>query len=435
MLLARPKSSSDEQKEQRERDEALKEELSVLQDKVKRQPDLWKWDVEKHMGVFREKLLAYKENPAKRNMELAYYMLFLAHISHTVYKQLILESLSSTVLSLLQQYYSILHPDNRMAMVTVLKILRGKELLAATMVVPVMLKLMKCKDKELRKYIHGCVIGDLKKSNKGTKQHAVNRKLQNFIFEMLKDPNETAAKRALSVMIELFKRRIWNDDKTVNVISSAGCLHSNPKVVAAACKFFLVMEYDYESESEDEGDSSDEEQEKKMILGKYKGTKKMTKNRMSRVDRVIKQAKRKEKRKNKVKYSTDFLPIDLIHDPQDFVEKLFAKLRKSTDCYEVKLLMMRLISRLIGRHQLLLLQFYPYLMRYLESHEKDKVGEVFAMVIEACHELIPPEEVKPLIEKIIANFITEYCGNQHITIGLNTIREILLRMPLALDQA
>lgn len=97
--------------------------------------------------------------------------------------------------------------------------------------------------------------------------------------------------------------------------------------------------------------------------------------------------------------------------------------------------MMRLISRLIGRHQLILLQFYPFLLRYLQSHEKDKIGEIFAMIVESCHELVPPEEIKPIIEKIIANFVTEYCNNKHITIGLNAIREILLRMPLALDEA
>lgn len=57
------------------------------------------------------------------------------------------------------------------------------------------------------------------------------------------------------------------------------------------------------------------------------------------------------------------------------------------------------------------------------------------MIIESCHEYVPPEEVKPITDKIIANFVTEYCNNQHITIGLNTIREILTRMPLAVDEA
>jgi len=101
--------------------------------------------------------------------------------------------------------------------------------------------------------------------------------MQTFIFEMLQDANETSTKRSLAVMIELYKRKIWNDDKTVNVIGQ-GCLHDNPKIIAAACKFFLVLDYDWDTDSE-EGDTSDEENEQKILLGKYKGTKKMTKKR------------------------------------------------------------------------------------------------------------------------------------------------------------
>ena len=319
-------------------------------------------------------------------------------------------------------------------MVTCLKIFRGKDLVAPSVIMPVLFKLFKYKDKELRKFLHNGLICDLKRLNLVNKSNGINKKMQNFIFEMLQDPNETASKRALSVMIELYKRKIWNDDKTVNVIAE-GCLHDNPKVVAAATKFFLILDYDWESDSDGDVDASDEEMEQKMIQGKYKGTKKMTKARIHKVDKVIKQHKRKEKRKNKIKFSTDFLPIDLIYDPQAFAEKVFNKLRKSTERYEVKLLMMRLISRMIGRHQLFIQPFYPHILRYLQSHEKDKIGEIFAMIIESCHELVPPEEIKPIIEKIISNFITEYCANQHITIGLNAIRELLLRMPLALDES
>jgi protein SDA1 len=71
----------------------------------------------------------------------------------------------------------------------------------------------------------------------------------------------------------------------------------------------------------------------------------------------------------------------------------------------------------------------------LSSHNKDKISEIFAMIIESCHDLIPPETLKPIIERIISNYVTEYCNNQHITVGLNTIREILMRMPLALDES
>jgi len=122
------------------------------------------------------------------------------------------------MLNLLQQYYAILHPDVRMCLVTCLKVMRGKDNVQAAVVLPVFFKLFRCKDKELRKFIHGCIIGDLKSINFSKKNHTVNRKLQNFVLSLLQDPNEDAAKRSLAVMIELYKRRIWNDEKTVNAI-------------------------------------------------------------------------------------------------------------------------------------------------------------------------------------------------------------------------
>ena len=50
-----------------------------------------------------------------------------------------------------------------------------------------------------------------------------------------------------------------------------------------------------------------------------------------------------------------FSALHLIHDPQDFAEKLFKKLEKSTEKFEVRLMLMALISRLIGVHQVCLL--------------------------------------------------------------------------------
>ena len=137
----------------------------------------------------------------------------------------------------------------------------------------------------------------------------------------------------------------------------------------------------------------------------------MTKAKKRYLERAIKTQKRKKLRQGRSNIRTDFLPIDTLFDPLSYVEKLFAKLKKSNDKYEVKLLMLRLVSRLIGRHKLIILPFYPYILRYLTSHSKDKIGEIFAMIIESCHDLIPPEELKPVIEKIISNFVTEYCGN------------------------
>ena len=149
------------------------------------------------------------------------------------------------MLNLLQQYYSILNPEVRMTLVTCLKVMRGKDTVSAAVVLPVFLKLFRCKDKELRKFLHGCIVSDLKELNKKAKNNSINKKLQNFIMNLLQDPNEDAAKRALNVMIELYKRCIWNDEKTVNAVWTGGVMHDNPKIVASACKFFLVLDYEY----------------------------------------------------------------------------------------------------------------------------------------------------------------------------------------------
>jgi protein SDA1 len=74
---------------------------------------------------------------------------------------------------------------------------------------------------------------------------------------MIQDQNESASRRALNVMIELYKRKIWNDDKTVNVIAEA-CFNENPKIIVAACKFFLILDYDYDSDEDDDSDGNDD---------------------------------------------------------------------------------------------------------------------------------------------------------------------------------
>jgi hypothetical protein len=66
----------------------------------------------------------------------------------------IADYVSSELLTLLQQYYSILNPQVRLEFVLSLKVMRSKEVVSAALVLPVFLKLFKCKDKELRKSLH-----------------------------------------------------------------------------------------------------------------------------------------------------------------------------------------------------------------------------------------------------------------------------------------
>ena len=78
---AKPVTLSDEQKIQRDKEEALKAALTLLQDRLKRTSDLYQKDFNGHFDVFKARLPDYKENPAKLNKEVNYYIIFLSHVS------------------------------------------------------------------------------------------------------------------------------------------------------------------------------------------------------------------------------------------------------------------------------------------------------------------------------------------------------------------
>ena len=117
---------------------------------------------------------------------------------------------------------------------------------------------------------------------------------------------------------------------------------------------------------------------------------------------------RKEKEKNpsdeaeagSKSFSPLFPAIQLLHDPQRIADQLFKKLRQSGGLrFEVKVLLMNLVSRLIGCHRLLLLSFYSFMQKYITSHQKD-VTQILAYLIQACHEL-----VRFRFESLIPNMI------------------------------
>jgi len=60
-----------------------------------------------------------------------------------------------------------------------------------------------------------------------------------MLFAQLADDKEEAsAKKSLAVLTELYRRNVWTDARTVNVIASA-CFHTSHGLLIAALKFFL----------------------------------------------------------------------------------------------------------------------------------------------------------------------------------------------------
>lgn len=77
--------------------------------------------------------------------------------------------------------------------------------------------------------------------NASKQSNKTNKELQNFMFKMLQDRNAVAAKCSLDVLVSLYKKKVWEDAKTVNVIASA-CFAPEGKVRSTALNFFLGVD-------------------------------------------------------------------------------------------------------------------------------------------------------------------------------------------------
>merc|ERR1719266_632897 len=241
---------------------------------------------------------------------------------------------------------------------------------------------------------------------------------------MLRDPASIAAKTSLDVMISLYKKNIWRDAKTVNVISTA-CFSKITKIMVTALKFFLGS--DEENEEEDSDDDEDLPTLKEVKMqNKFN---KKTRKREKYLENIRKAHKKKKKKSNAPAYN--FSALHLLHDPTDFAEKLFRKLEGLTERFEVKVMMLELVSRLMGTHQLVLLNFHPYIARFLTPHQREVV-RLLQFTAQAAHDMLPPDTVETSLKAIVNNFVTERNSAEVMAVGLNAVRELSARCPLVM---
>jgi protein SDA1 len=88
---------------------------------------------------------------------------------------------------------------------------------------------------------------------------------------------------------------------------------------------------------------------------------------------------------------------------------------------------------MIGVHKLIILGFYDFLISYLKPHQRE-VTQILAYLAQSSHELVPPDALSTVITAIADNFVWSNCASEVITAGLNALREICTRCPLAMPE-
>lgn len=397
--------------------------LPQLQNLIKRDPQSYTEEFQQQYRHYQSNVQIFKLQPDKSNRELGDLVMFLAQIGHCYVQYL--STFPQELTELLLNHHTVLDSDLRMTFCKALILLRNKNLINPTGLLELFFELLRCHDKLLRKTLYTHIVTDIKNINSKHKNNKVNTMLQNFMYTMLRDSNPLAAKISLDVMVELYKRNIWNDAKTVNVITTA-CFSKVTKILVAGMKFFLGKDENEKkesgSESEDDGPSTRD------LMVRYNTGRKTSKNK-KKMEKAMKVLKT-HKKKTKVEVF-NFSAIHLIHDPQDFSEKLLKQLEASKERFEVKIMMMELISRLVGIHELFLFNYYPFVQRFLQPHQRE-VTKILLCAAQASHQLVPPEVIQPVIMTIANNFVTDRNSGEVMTVGINAIKEVAARCPLAI---
>ena len=416
--------------------------LAQLQNQIRRDPCSYEADFAQQLSSFEAQLAIYEISPTKDSKEFGRLVLFLSHVSNLYPSRA--KRFPEQIFTLMQRQNATMEPELRKSLFQSLVLLRNRKQLDPVALVGLCFELFRCQDKTLRSMVYQHVVSDVRNINKRATNLKLNRAMQNLVFDMLEDTSPQASKMSLKAMIELYKRRIWTDAKTVNVVASA-CFSKHEKIVVSGVHFFLGIDQQIDSLEEEEEEQKEEAKVAQMgekgkidsVLKKRNAMKHHSKRTRARVRKEQKEEKALKRvltaKMNAVEQKRAVAPrfpaIELMNDPQAFVERLFKQLKASRDHFEVRLAMMNLISRVLGHHKLLLLPFFSFLQRYVQAHQRHVTG-ILAFVIQASHDLVPVEELQPIVKLIANNFVTDRSGSEVMAVGLNSIRELITRVPL-----
>ncbi|KAI6781610.1 Protein sda1 [Emericellopsis cladophorae] len=334
--------------------------------------------------------------------------------------------------TMLSLHHAVLGSELREKLVGSLIILRRKEIIDTANVLTCLFPiLVSSPSKTFRAQLFSKILNDMRNSNARSINHPLNRTIQTVLYNLVTaDRASPRAIWAIKLTRELWKRQIWTDAKPVDVMKEA-CLSENEKVVVGGVRFFLGGDKEREELEDEESDDDVDLSKIKHQMTINKKSRKQKKQYSKAVDKLHKQEQKKHK-----PHPLNFSALHLLHDPQSFAEELFSRHLQSTKnklSLDTKLLVLQLVTRLIGLHKLTVVTLYSWFIKFLTPRQQS-VTSFLASLAQGTHNLVPPDALEPLIQKIANEFVSEAAANEVAAAGLNSIREICARQPLAMTE-
>ena len=242
--------------------------LSQLQNLCKRDSIGYQSDYLTQLHRFKSEIqilmLSPSSSPPARFIEL---LQFIAAVVSSSYKSDVTEVVLILV-NLVNNHGDVLNQEVRRSIATALILMRNKGVIEPLRLMELFFKLMTVPDKVLRSTVYSHIITDIKNMNKNRPNEQINRKMQSFMHKIVTASNanstfsgdkqptssDIAARRCVDVACELYRKKIWTDERCVAILASA-TLSPISNISVRAIKFFLgvedIMESDDTKEKED----------------------------------------------------------------------------------------------------------------------------------------------------------------------------------------
>ena len=389
---------------------ALPDRLSALQGAVKRDPTSYVEEYRLQVRAFEAELALLRLRLSSDSASFRALVLFLAQTAACFPEEPC--ALPAQLSELLSAHAAALAPDVRRASAKALMLMRARNVISAPVpLLKLFFSLFRVRDRALRELIFSHVVSDCsvlaragRSAFSGKKRRrsggaavaevavrlppsdnaAATRAVQAFLYSAVTDDSIMCARMSLQVIVELYRRSVWTDARTVNVIASTlGARRT--KLVVCALKFFLGIGAGGSGDGSESDDTDSDEDFGGHARAAAGSAIAPTKANVQEIEKNMAHVKKTRKRKRdaakafadikrsqrKAQARGDgarpvFPAIALIHDPQGVAEGLFASLRSgaiSREKFEVRLLALNFVSRLIGQHRLMLLPLYSFLGR------------------------------------------------------------------------
>ncbi|RHN58271.1 hypothetical protein MtrunA17_Chr4g0000561 [Medicago truncatula] len=298
---------------------------------------------------------------------------------------------------LLHSFAQFIPSMSRFKLAHALILLVNRQTVAIDETLPLLMELQTLGDKKLTRFVSQHLVVNIRR----LKRPAVikTQKLQSVMFKMLQEENEAVAKRVLVILWRLYQRKVWFDEKTANAICTASfhpALSLNIMILYRHLSASRLRLYHSLQVVEKDCDDSDSDDELPHLKENHRD---LTMYQLRKLGNRLPYNRKSLQKPLAERINNDYYsPLNHMIDRQGFAEKLFSCLQTYNEESEVKMMMLKFIARIVGRHKLALLEFYPF------PHQQDVVN-LLAAVVEACHDEV-------------------------FTAGLNAVREICIRMPL-----